>query len=349
MTCRSVSCRAIFPLLAIALLAGASTPAAPAAPASEAQLPRSDLFTFHSDAFVNLHHFLYRWGQAGPGADTGGLDSRIRVRNEDVERYRQADAADRGEWDLAADYYRDAMVQRDLLFDEEMVALRDCLVMAGNFCDRIAERDHQTLDLLNRTMPVYRRLFWTRHNAENRRWIDDLIPRAQRFEHDIAPRVAAAYTGRWPESRNRVDVTVYANRVGGYTTSDGHITASSVDPGGQGWLGLELLFHESSHGRTMELPLRRLIRNAFNEIGAAAPPDLWHMTIFYTAGEVTRDVLTAAGEDYPQTYAEFAGIFERREASARAKAALDAGWRSALEAGAGFEEAMVRVARAWQE
>jgi len=315
---------------------------------SSAQLPRSDLFTFHSDVFVNLHHFLYRWGQAGPGADTSNLNPSIRVDDDDLAVYAGMDTAHREQWDTAAAYYRLAMIDRDLLFDAEMVALRDCLVMAGNFCDRIAARDQATLEVLNAHMGLYRMFFWDRHNRTNRAWINEMIPLALRFEHDIAPRMAAAYTGTWPDTRSRVDVSFYANRVGGYTTADGHITVSSVGAGNQGYLGLELLFHEASHGDTMEGPLRRLIRRSFDALGAAPPRDLWRMAIFYTAGDVTRQVLREAGVDYAQTYAELSGIFERREDNIRAKAVLDAAWGVALESQTGFEDAMAGVARAWE-
>lgn len=341
-------------VIADSVVAGAAVAGAVAAPQPGSlqppphQLPRSELFTFHSDVFLNLHHFLYRWGQAGPGADRSRLDRRIRLGDEDREAYTALRSADREQWDKAVAYYRLGMIERDLLFDDEMVALRDCLVMAGNFCDRIAERDQDTLDLLNETMPVFRRHWWERHNGVNRAWINAVIPLARDYEGRIAPRMAAAYTATWPESRNRVDVMVYANRVGGYTTGDGHITVASIEAGTQGYLGLELLFHEASHGNTMELPLHRLIRDAFNAIGAEAPPDLWHMTIFYTSGEITRAVLADAGIDYPQTYAELAGIFSRREDNIRAKAALDAAWKGALAGQGGYEAAMRRVAEAWE-
>ncbi len=335
------------------LAAGASIGSAKAGSAASSgaapppQLLRSELFTFHSDVFLNLHHFLYRWGQAGPGADTSSLDRRIRLRDADRDVYAALSGADREQWDKAIAYYRLAMIDRDLLFDDEMLALRDCLFMAGNFCDRIAERDQDTLDLLNETMPVFRRHWWERHDNENRAWINVVIPLARAHEGQIAPRRAAAYTGTWREDRNRVDVMVYANRVGGYTTSDGHITVTSIEAGTQGHLGLELLFHEASHGDTMERPLRRLIRDSFNAIGAEAPSDLWHMTIFYTSGEITRAVLAEAGIDYPQTYAEFAGIFSRRQDNIRAKTALDSAWKDTLAGQGGYEEAMRRVAEAW--
>ncbi len=332
-----------------AAVAVAATPCQPAPPRpAPHQLPRSELFTFHSDVFLNLHHFLYRWGQAGPGADTSSLDRRIRLRDEDRDVYAALSSADREQWDKAVAYYRLGMIERDLLFDDEMLALRDCLVMAGNFCDRIAERDQDTLDLLNETMPVFRRHWWERHNNENRAWINVVIPLARTHEGQIAPRMAAAYTGTWPESRSRVDVMVYANRVGGYTTSDGHITVASIEAGTQDYLGLELLFHEASHGDTMERPLHRLIRDSFDAIGAETPPDFWHMTIFYTSGEITRAVLAAAGIDYPRTYAELAGIFSRREDNIRAKAVLDAAWKDALAGQGAYEEAMRRVAEAWE-
>jgi hypothetical protein len=334
-------------LVALLASAGAGASGASGAPLGVSQLLRSELFTFHSDAFINLHHFLYRWAQVGPGADGAGLDPRIRLRDDDTAAYARMDAGQQERWDYAAAYYRLAMIDRDLLFDQQMVALRDCLVMAGNFCDRIAERDNDTLQVLNEQMGLYRAYFWADHNATNRAWIDDIIPRARRHEADIAPRLAAAYTGSWPDSRNRVDVTIYANRVGGYTTADGHVTVSSIEPGAQGYLGLELLFHEASHGDTLERPLRRLVDDAFAAVDVDAPPDLWHMTIFYTVGHVTRRVLADADVDYPQTYAELAGIFDRGDAGRRAQAALDAHWKNALDAGQGFEAAMTAVARAW--
>jgi len=142
------------------------------------QLPRSELFTFHSDVFINFHHFLYRWAQAGPGADTSRLDRRIRVRPQDIEVYEQMDATQRERWDVPVAYYRANMIDRDLLFDDEMLALRDCLVMAGNFCDRIAARDQATLELLNEHMGQYRMFFWDVHNQANRAWIAEMIPLA---------------------------------------------------------------------------------------------------------------------------------------------------------------------------
>ena len=119
-------------LLIVALLLIA--PAA-ASDGAAAQLPRSELFTFHSDIFVNLHHFLYRWAQAGPGADTDELDSRIRLLDNDVARYQAMGEADREAWDFAATYYRFDMIARDLLFDDENIRINweGCEAAVGEF------------------------------------------------------------------------------------------------------------------------------------------------------------------------------------------------------------------------
>ncbi len=53
------------------------------------------------------------------------------------------------------------------------------LIRPGNFCDRIAEIDEATLVLLNETMPLYRRVFWDRHNEVNREWMAAAIEMAR--------------------------------------------------------------------------------------------------------------------------------------------------------------------------
>jgi hypothetical protein len=55
----------------------------------------------------------------------------------------------------------------------------ELLILPGNFCDRIAEIDEATLVLLNETMPLYRRVFWDRHNEVNREWMTAAIEMAR--------------------------------------------------------------------------------------------------------------------------------------------------------------------------
>ena len=67
-----------------------------------------------------------------------------------------------------------------------------------------------------------------------------------------------------------------------------------------------MLFHESSHG---------LFRKVSAAVNGAVPHqanarDLWHVVLFYTAGEVTRQELANDGVSYkPYLYAT--GLFDR--------------------------------------
>ncbi len=105
-----------------------------------AQVLTSELFSFHSDPLLNLHHFLYRWGQVGPEADTDGIDRRIIVRDADLQAHDDLSAEERDVWDAAVVFYRNAMIERDLLFDDDMVELRDCITYAGNYCETTSPR-----------------------------------------------------------------------------------------------------------------------------------------------------------------------------------------------------------------
>lgn len=292
-----------------------------------------------------MHHALYRWGIAGPWADVSRLPPTVRVQSEDLEIIGPEGGL--GRWGQPVSYYHLNMAGRDMLFDEDMVALRDCLSVGGSACDLIGEVDRETLRFLDVYEDLYRQLFWRRHDLVNRHWIAEQLALLERFEDEMAERVTAAYGGAWPAGRSRVDVSFYANEDGGYTTSDGHIVVSSNEIGNQGHMGLELLFHEASHGATLETPLRAAIDRSFAALDAEPPPGLWHLIIFYTAGHITRQVLDEADVEYPETFAEFSGLWDRYPYHERVNEILDAHWAPALAAGEGFEEGMRHVARAW--
>ena len=100
-------------------------------PVEASQLPRSELFTFHSDAFVNLHHFLYRWAEAGPGVDRSQVRRGLRVFEDDLERHGTLSEEQRSRWGGAVLFYRTDIVQRSLLFDEGMVERRRAVAASG--------------------------------------------------------------------------------------------------------------------------------------------------------------------------------------------------------------------------
>ncbi|MGH9141677.1 MAG: hypothetical protein ACRD2I_11135 [Vicinamibacterales bacterium] len=106
-----------------------------------------------------------------------------------------------------------------------------------------------------------------------------------------------------------MDVVWAGKSQGAYTSINPHphIVVASADSSYAGWSGTEMLFHESSHA------LIQYVRQAVDSALHAAnkePRDVWHVVLFYVAGEVTRQQLAKNGIEYrPYLYAT--GLFDR--------------------------------------
>ena len=86
-----------------------------------------------------------------------------------------------------------------------------------------------------------------------------------------------------------------------------HITASSGNPTQQQWAGVEVLFHEASHG--LIAPIQERIAAA-GKAGGKETRDLWHVVLFWTASELVREALAQRKIEYnPYIYAT--GLFQR--------------------------------------
>jgi hypothetical protein len=95
---------------------------------------------------------------------------------------------------------------------------------------------------------------------------------------------------------------------GAYTSlNPTHIVVASADGSYAEWSSTEMLFHESSHALIQKI---QAALNAAMRAAGKRPADLWHVVLFYIAGEVTRQQLAAAGVEYkPYLYA--GGLFDR--------------------------------------
>jgi hypothetical protein len=108
----------------------------------------------------------------------------------------------------------------------------------------------------------------------------------------------------------RVDVVRVANREGAFTSIDpppAHITISSSAPMNRDWTAAEILFHEASHA--MAFPLIDAFAVELRSQRKASR-DLWHVALFYMAGEVVRQTLAARGIAY-EPYMYKTGLFDR--------------------------------------
>ena len=302
-------------------------------PAASPPFLATEFFAFHSEAGISLHHFLFRWAtlDAPPGTGVPGFPE-IPLWESDRAHLSQLTEAERKSWTEALDFYGDRLVGRSLLFDDDLVAIRDALTGKGSRED-VAEADRGVFEHLDRCLPIYRRHWWERHDHGNREWVAALAPLLVRHEREIASRIAAAYEADWPSPPNRVDVVPYSNRTSAYTTAEPHSAISSADPALRLPWSFEILFHEHSHSNALEQPLKATVQGAFGGHGLRPPRNLWHVLLFATAGEAVRSVRVAAGEADYTPYAQENRVFTRNEIDRRAWESIRERWIPALGKG----------------
>ena len=305
-------------------------------------MPRGPLpvFALYSNFWVNLHHVLYQ--QARLRSERPIVRSQNKP-PEDASRLRleTLSAKEQADWDAALDVYAARMAPHDLLFDEDMVRINNRLSEMGE-----TETADATgflppvIAALARAAPVYQKHWWLEDDRANRAWIDAVAPLVEEMGAQIARELAAIYRAPWPKGPIHVDVSAYAGVYGGYTTLDPlHITVSSRDPRNQSLAGFELLFHEASHG--LAEPVRAALNHEFQAQAKAIPRDLWHALLFYTTGEVVRQMLAESGHSTYSPYAEQNHLYERDWQNFQR--ALDRDWRPYLQNRTDFSTAVRRL------
>jgi hypothetical protein len=236
------------------------------------------LFTFHSNVWLNLHHFVRAAARGGPTPS-----------NLSAEESRQ--------WSEGVDFYK-KYAGRDLLLDAGMVDIKSALHGAEGkpSLDGIAI-DQALKATLERLMSIYQRHWWPEHDRANRAWIAAVQPLLDRHGVALGRALTRTYDSTWPSEPIPVDLSVTAGPTGAYTTGPPtHVTISSTERSLQGLASLEMLFHESSHSAVSDLFFR--VRQAAGEQNVSVPPRLWHAVLFYTAGELTRRELDTHGVAY---------------------------------------------------
>ena len=234
------------------------------------------LFTFHSNAWLNLHHYVRSNARGGP-APTGLAPE------------------EGAHWAAGVEFYK-PYVPRELTLDDGMIAIKNALRGAEGktSLDGIAI-DAALKATLERIMPIYQKRWWPEHDRANREWIATMQPLVDRHGAALSQALARVYDVSWPRDPIPVDLSVTAGASGAYGTSEpsAHITMSPTTF--RGYVSFEMLFHESTHGI---VPLYQLVSQAATAQKVNVPPQLSHAVLFYTAGELTVRELKARGIDY---------------------------------------------------
>jgi hypothetical protein len=267
------------------------------------------VFEFHSGFWINLHHMLYyeakQRGTPAPTSQKGNTPPQIRLKTM-KDAATALSSAERLAWDSSVEYYAANYANKDLLFNNDLILLKDQL---GDFedCDELSGTRKKTCDAglppkvtqaLEAAAPVYRAHLWPDQDRANRRWVARVAPLVEEQGVGISQRLADIYQTKWPKEKIRVDVSAYAYPSGAYTTLDPlRVTISSIDTRNQGDEAFEVLFHEASHG--IAEPVQSAIVRECRQRDKAIPRDLWHALIFYTTGEVIRPLLAPADNAPP--------------------------------------------------
>ena len=332
------------------------------------------VFEFHSGFWVNLHHELYfeaklRESNATPAAKNAPATAGKQKTMRDLAT--PLTPAEQSAWDHAVSFYLQNYADTDLLFNNDLVLLKNQL---GDFedCEELSGAHKQTCNaglpgnitqVLDSAAPVYRAHLWADQDRGNRRWITRVAPLVEEQGVGISERLADIYQAKWPRPKIRVDVSAYANWAGAYTTLDPlRVTIASSDPRNQGAEALEVLFHEASHG--IAEPVESAIARECRQRDKPIPRDLWHALIFYTTGEVVKPLLSAdpapakeaqgatRPEQHPdrpptaarETYIPYAlreGLYERGWSNYYQL--LTRFWQPYLDGSATFDDAIARM------
>lgn len=287
---------------------------AQAAPATDdtTRVAATQHFEFHSDPWLNAHHFLYQWSRDVEGIGEGR--SKVSVPERDSLHHLSAD--EQTTWTKSIDFYRSAVAKLDH-FDDRMLAQKIGLLrVAGDTSATPQESIDGLIDALQSAMPIYLRYWWRAHDQENRRWSQEVATVVVRHENRFVELTERIYAAHWLTDRRRIDVSAYANFRAGYTAM-GHTVIFSTDEGNQGLYGVETLFHEVQHARDVAGNARSELRDAFGEAGVNVPDNLWHAIIFDTAGAFVQTIAAQEnlGPYIPYATREgFAGFSGWREA-----------------------------------
>jgi hypothetical protein len=319
--------------LVMPLTAAAQTAQTPPRPASPVKGVARDRFVFRIGFWTNLHHFLYVLGRAKNGDPLGQRPPVIGA-PKDLEGLSDRSPADRAAWDEAIAFYAAGPSKKDVVFDKDLVAQTRALAATQDTADLPSTVDPPLAAALRKAAPIYRAVWWPRHLRADAARRDELQKLVAEYGERLVSRVTAVYLTKWPDTPRTIDLTAYSNWAGAYSTDGGLIVVNSLDQSTAGSMGLETLLHEASHQWDEEIDAR--VAAIAAKVGRKVPGILSHAMIFYTSGEIVKEVIPG----HVPT-AEQSGIWRR--SAGMVKPQLDRYWLPYLKGQGTFDEAVAAM------
>lgn len=244
------------------------------------ELLKSKYFIFQGDPQLNAHLMLYNRSMSVKYKKVPDDSLAFSAFRDKIKMIKSVDVPALNE---ALKFYRDSLLSKDLLFDSLMRDFSDQLVKTSFDPVKWQRNAYKNLKAF---MPFFDKNYWPGIQAANKAWITTHKAHISRLETIVVPELERIYQMQLPESKVLVDLTCYATWAGAYSFNDSfcHVVFSSTNTANQGDMGVETVFHESSHF---------LVDKLSNALAAASRGkdvkktiNLWHNMIFYTTATV---------------------------------------------------------------
>jgi len=293
------------------------------------------IFRFEADGFwLNLHHFLYVLGRAQNGAPDARRSAVEAAPADQTAGLKVLNEVDRKAWADAVTFYANGLSKQDAVFDRELIDVTRAMRVMPTATSRILKVDAALVATLDRAAPIYRRVWWPRHQKANNDRAREFAGYLENYGPKVLAYVTKAYQQTWPKGGFPVNFSGYTNWAGAYSTTGELIVIASLDPGTSGTLGLESMFHEAMH-QWDDAMMTRLSRLSKANQTSAPRQGITHALIWYTAAEAVKSVVPSH-----RGYAEVGGMWNQKGLGSF-KAGLDAHWKPYLEGNSTLDAALV--------
>ncbi len=253
-------------------------------------------FDFQSHPELNAHLFLYNKAMLCKFKKTAN-DSLIQIALK--EKAKGISPRELSVLNAVLLFYRDSLLNKDLLFDSLMRDFSDKLVTGGLVFSKWQVHTKEAVQIFE---PYFKKLFWPDIEAANKKWLNANLPQIVKLETALVPELERIYQTKLPVGKIRIDLTDYATWSGAFSFNDRfcHVVFSTTHYSNQGDLAPEVLFHETSHFLVDKLS--DLIAKEAKGKDIKASINLWHNMIFYTTGYVMTKELTKSGKTFTPYY-----------------------------------------------
>ncbi len=263
--------------------------------AVEDLIGNTDYLRFHSNYWLNFHHFFYEHASRQQLAklqedDLGYVNAR------DAEIIEALTVEDKALYKQIIEFYRTEVVERPLIRSGNLLHWLQFQPPARVVTDTTFGASFT--GILNAGKDLYSQHFWQRHDELNKSLLNSYLDIIDSTEGSVISRMTQLSGAEW-NGVVRVDISTYGNWAGAYSPADDNIVVSTIDPFMHSTLFVEFVFHESSHLLFgIKSPFRVALYHASQKMEKDYPRQLWHASMFYLSGLATYYALKNIGIDH---------------------------------------------------